>query len=343
MSKTHRITRVEHYPFRYDPIFKFFCAHSACGQLMDFYGIKNAFFHLNCSFDIEVTGIGKDSAAPFISRMDTSPVFDSSLYQFWCETGQTSCDEIRRINAASIAAGQPVILGVDQFYLPYHCEFGKKHGAHAVILYGFDCGHAFLLDQSENNCFKGKVNLHDLECARRSENSWNGSINTGGNIKYASIVLRGQDIEEATLKHVKKTIRATYQKYYLAAKRQPGAVCGSLCVEFFKDYIRNVDRRRSYNAYFMYLYAAVLPLCAKKSLFQVYLERAAQQFCGHGLAALIENMRAVNKVWGVFLKVLLKSAHTTQFSEKAFCDLLHSMDEAIQFEKNLEKVFAAFL
>lgn len=73
-----------------------------------------------------------------------------------------------------IDADIPVVTVVDLYYMNYHRAFGKDHGAHAVVVTGYDEeeGYIELFDKYSlsNSDFDGRIPVEEFKMARSSEN-----------------------------------------------------------------------------------------------------------------------------------------------------------------------------
>lgn len=72
---------------------------------------------------------------------------------------------------AVVARGQPVIIAVDNFYIPFRPAFGDVHAAHLLVLFGFDdaTGEAFVLESTPPQ-YRAPIPLSDYLKARSSDN-----------------------------------------------------------------------------------------------------------------------------------------------------------------------------
>ncbi|OPX45002.1 hypothetical protein CLHUN_12340 [Ruminiclostridium hungatei] len=73
-----------------------------------------------------------------------------------------------------IAADIPVVVVVDLYYMSYHRAYGKDHGAHAVVVTGYDEeeGYIELFDKYSlsSSDFDGRIPVEEFKRARSSEN-----------------------------------------------------------------------------------------------------------------------------------------------------------------------------
>ncbi|AEY64966.1 BtrH N-terminal domain-containing protein [Clostridium sp. BNL1100] len=73
-----------------------------------------------------------------------------------------------------IDTGIPVITVVDMYHMSYHSAYHKTHGAHAVIVTGYNKeeGYVEIFDKYglSKSDFDGRMSIEDLICARKSDN-----------------------------------------------------------------------------------------------------------------------------------------------------------------------------
>ncbi|EPR11844.1 BtrH N-terminal domain-containing protein [Ruminiclostridium papyrosolvens] len=73
-----------------------------------------------------------------------------------------------------IDMGIPVITVVDMYHMSYHSAYHKTHGAHAVVVTGYNKeeGYVEIFDKYglSKSDFDGRISIEDLICARNSDN-----------------------------------------------------------------------------------------------------------------------------------------------------------------------------
>jgi Butirosin biosynthesis protein H, N-terminal len=76
---------------------------------------------------------------------------------------------------ALVAEGQPVIVAVDNFHVPFRPAYGDVHAAHLIVVFGFDeaTDEVYVLDSTPpTKC--GPIPLRDFLVARSSDNPVSG-------------------------------------------------------------------------------------------------------------------------------------------------------------------------
>ena len=311
-----------------DEVFRVFCAHKAALAVLDYYGIADGIFYLNNSLEFRYES---DEHQPdcYATVIDYMPIFAALRGQTHFIYG----DDHRHIwngNKQQILAGHPVIMGVDQFFLPYHAECGVSHGAHAVVLYGFDDERerAFLLDKG---CFNGTIDYNQLHHARVSENSWNFNINTGAALRYASLTLAAAGWPEATNDLIHGHLQESLD-YFEASDTDTGYTALERMLRQFLKEMAGAEPPRDY---YRYAHAQLFPQAQKKRLFQYFLQRIRDR---KGIKPLIELLETTHRVWDELLLTILKLAYTSRNRSVLIGDVTTMTGQIL---KNEAQVFTA--
>lgn len=149
------------------------CLHTAIGSVLayhgfdplltlgaswDFYYRPDELFHAEYYYPLRRPGL-VETLAPFhpVSSTWREPPDDRAAWE-----------EVR----AWIAGGEPAVVAVDNFFVPFRPAFGDVHSAHLVVVYGFDdeAGTVDVLD-AVPPAFDGRIPLNDLCRARSSGNA----------------------------------------------------------------------------------------------------------------------------------------------------------------------------
>jgi hypothetical protein len=107
------------------------------------------------------------------------PTLAASMVPFHpiSSTWHASADPLAALadTKAVIAQGKPVIVAVDNFYVPFRPAFGDVHAAHLLVMFGFDEANdeVYVLDSTPpTHC--GPIPLRDFLAARSSDNPVSG-------------------------------------------------------------------------------------------------------------------------------------------------------------------------
>lgn len=97
----------------------------------------------------------------------------SKAYSITCKHRNTSDpEEAWRIAKEHLNNNEPLIASIDVYYLPYHHQYQQIHGAHSIILNGYDeeGNKVYIIDWYPPQFFKGVISTETLKQARNSLN-----------------------------------------------------------------------------------------------------------------------------------------------------------------------------
>lgn len=312
-----------------DEFFRVFCTHKAALAVLDYYGIADGIFYLNSSLEFRYES---DEHQPdcYATVIDYMPIFAALRGQTHFIYG----DDHRHIwngNKQQILAGHPVIMGVDQFFLPYHAECGVSHGAHAVVLYGFDDERerAFLLDKG---CFNGTIDYNQLHHARVSENSWNFNINTGAALQYASLTLAPTGWPAVTEDLIQLHLQESMD-YFKSYNDQMNVGYVGL-KRMLQHLLGEISQDNKSSDYFRYTHSQLYPQAQKKRLFAYFLYHVRS---ARGIPRLLDQLEKTNCMWSEMLLTVLKLAFTSRNQSMLIADIQNMTEEILKNEADIHK------
>lgn len=163
------------------------CMYAAVGNVLSWYNLDHAF--IQAIFDSQLEFFySRQKQANLSFRLVEEVVFDfvlekSSLKRRLAELlsdyGMRVCwnespdDQQSWREICEAVVKQPIVLFVDQFFVPYHSLYGQRHGGHFVTLLGHaDGGTSYILDsitpvasqQAAARVPSSAVNMH-MHCA----------------------------------------------------------------------------------------------------------------------------------------------------------------------------------
>lgn len=337
------IEGIQDFKFEVNPVFHFSCVHNACDLLMQFYGVENREFYLDCTLDLKIIPQAHEPAYQVLYRHD--PFVDSNFYHF-LHLSNYSENEIWEMNQASVANNIPVILGVDQYYLPYSKDYRKIHGAHAVILCGFHEGkECFLIDCIGQSDYRGFVSIEQLHKARISQNSWNGTVNSGGSIQYASITINDDEFHDKPRRLLEKTLSLSYGRFYGPADKADASFYGIEAMQFMlKCLYHQLEADMSaYQQAFMDFYTAILYHIKKKELFLHYLKSYLKISPSDHRNDLFQKMNSVYKKWHILMKLCLKIAYKSLLIDQYLQEFRILSRQCLESEKSFYHDFRKYM
>lgn len=345
-QKTFLIEKVKDFNFNVNPAYSFSCVHNACDLMMQLYGIENRGFYLDCTLDLKIVPIPKeDNRQKYKTLYRHEPLIYDDSYQF-LHLSDYSEKEIWEMNQASVLNNVPVIIGVDQYYLPYNKAYHKIHGAHAVILSGFregkDC---FIIDCIGQSDYRGFVNIEQVQQARISQNSWSGTINSGGSIQYASITINGDKFNENPKFLLEKTLLLSYDRFYGLINNNDGSLHGIEAMQYMFDclYEKLKSEKNAYKQAFMDFYTDILYHIRKKELFINYLRNYMQISSSDSLNTIFYKIHLIYKKWYILMKLCLKIAHKSTLVYKYLQEFRDLHVQCIKLEKEFHNDFRKYI
>ena len=324
------IEKIYSYSWSYDAHYRFFCVHNSCHQLMGYDGVENRGLYLNCVWDCSVD---YDTSRPygFSISSDSTPLLDdcSPWYQF---TFHDDYEKAWQENCRILNTGRPVIIALDRYYLPYAADFSRRHGAHAALLFGYaeNTKKAFIVDWYPDEFYIGPVCYIDLRKARLSDNAWNGNINSGRELKCASLVL-SEGIPSGGYKQVISTIDAIHNQYFSCEQPCHGQGALQNLLKTILDNSQNPPRV----SLFSYLYRQLFPQVQKKILLDYYLEQASV-FNKDMFQSARRYLHTIIYEWENILQNLMRLAYSEKQNKKTLQDeLRYSLQSVFSQELTL--------
>lgn len=176
---------------------------------------------------------------------------------------------------------EPIIVGVDTYYLPYASNYQKNHAKHTLILCGYDLMEdvVYVIDWYPTWFYRGKVKLVDFLKARSSRNESDGSIYSGSPIEnnWAYINRFEACTSEELMREFLKT---SVEKFFSPICEEEGIeAIGKMCNELKGDC--NIDFNSSYRSVFATVrrvsfftqYLKIYNYCYGEIIFKTLFER----------------------------------------------------------------------
>lgn len=153
---------IQNYELSFLPEMKYLCSKSCAYQMLEFLGYKNPlqYIYVGCFPSICVF------KEHFIANGKISKICGE--HSFIVEGKGKLFNEIFSTNKVQLEKGINPIVIVDTYYLPYRTEYQKLHGAHAVILTGYNDNYVEIIDWYAPTFFKGNLLIQDFIMARTS-------------------------------------------------------------------------------------------------------------------------------------------------------------------------------
>ncbi len=160
------------YNFTYSSKFHYLCVQNCVSQVLNYLGHCNAHHYINCAIEFCVTPqYGITDYIPFVHKKMSEIVIAPINHSVQLKT-VVSSRNAWRINKEILDKNNIFIAIVDVYYLSYRKEFRKIHGAHAVIVTGYqaDKDLVTIYDWYEPYFYEGNISLDEFFAARSSSN-----------------------------------------------------------------------------------------------------------------------------------------------------------------------------
>lgn len=293
--------------FDYRDSFKYFCLKNCVRQLLSA-DIEDSFAYINCVPCIYVYFSGQIPEG-YTVRYNKSPLQDELEAFFVAVEPKWKCAEknfecLRR----TIDNQTPVIAAADGFYLPYKQHYKRYHGAHAIIIYGYDdiSKDIYIIDCYDKDNYKGTLSYDDFFVSWSSVNPSEANPFSGAPINNVWSYMLNIDTAERTSEELVKN-SAVNAKNSFFGRRGGKCFVGLDGLMRLKELLAfkinagiNINLERLHKNLYIYL--------REKILFNDYLEYHHGYIKGVGflLDALKDNLFC----WNVFLTYILKLSVT---------------------------------
>lgn len=226
---------------------------------------------------------------------------------------------------------EPIVVGVDTYYLPYASNYLKNHAKHTLILCGYDLikREVYVIDWYSPWFFKGTLCIDDFLLARKSKNEDDGTIYSGSPVEnnWAYIM----PIEEKTSRELLvETLNITKANYY----NNEGII---VALDKLKVYLNNIEDNEEFKKIYYFMYS----LYFRKKFFLQYLELYAKDDNIVSESLFVDTLKSSIANWDVMLILILKQSRKS--SEKTLNRIIEKigiiMDEEKIMMKEIDNVF----
>ncbi|HEX2927223.1 MAG TPA: BtrH N-terminal domain-containing protein [Ruminiclostridium sp.] len=207
----------------------------------------------------------------------------------------------------------PVIVVVDLYYMRYHGAYLKRHGAHAVVVTGYNQeeGYVELFDKydlSKSN-FDGRMPVEELILARKSENPL-GSYNKP--IRNLWMEVRKNSSFFYNDKRWESIITESCSRMY-GQKEVLGSKCGLDMIEALrKDLLERKERMQGDELFsFLGYYNEAFRVMSRNRIrFGVFLKEIAEKLKDNSAEEISALLKDSAKRWEIISNLVLRSALT---------------------------------
>lgn len=207
---------------KYDSSYESFCFQNCLKILLEARGIKNSDFLINKSLSLLFDS--ESYTKMLYTHKDVRGLLPGVGVVNRYYNPRLRKEDVFEHNCMFISDNnEPIIVGVDTYYLPYASNFKKNHAIHTTVMCGYDLKNAsvHLIDWYEPWLYKGEVSLDEFLLARDSKNEYDGTIFSGTPIENNWAYI--QKIEEKSLDTLfEKLIDLSIRQYFSETEKNQG-------------------------------------------------------------------------------------------------------------------------
>lgn len=301
-----------------------FCYQNCLRILLQAMGYKHPELYINAAMTLRLQKKTEGICFAFHNDMrGLLPSFNSYIVRTYEK------DDARAIlekNMAFINEKQePIIVGVDTYYLPYASNYQKNHARHTLILCGYNLreGLVYVIDWYPTWFYRGKVKLDDFLNARSSRNEDDGTIYSGSPIENNWACINRFEAC-APEKLIKEFLKTSVEKFFLPICEKEGIeAIGGMCNEL----------KRDCNIEFNSLYQSVFIIVRRVSFFTQYLKIYNDCYGKIISQALIERFNEIKGDWEMLQFLLMKQLRSRK--EANLLKIVKNMETIYQKEKEI--------
>lgn len=296
------------------------CLSNVCAQVLEAYRVKDYFLRLNCNWSIHMVYHS-------LSRSEYTLVYDEVplLLQDAGATRLFSRDicseqELWNMIQLNLERDNPIVVGVDRFFLPYHKDYQKKNGAHAIILCGYNNQErvVYFKDWYEQYHVNGKLRYTDFDKAHASQNSWNKEINSGRSLKNATLQFDFQKLQ-GNVHNLESTLRNVEQWY-----RDDKPSVNFQALNYIFENLLHVDGAILQDR-FQSAYRQLYRLYQKKCLYVKYIQHAKFYIRQEAYNKCWKSVTNLELIWKNWMLTILFIAEADR--EKRIMELMRKFKE----------------
>lgn len=316
--------------------FEYFCYKVCYYNILRYYGVRNPELYLNYTMKW-ILKVDNNSTWGFSFSFGDSNdglkrIFDNSIIEIDNEFEDEA--KIWEINKNWLELGMPVVVGVDVYYLPYTPYYERKHAIHSLIVCGYKENEVEVIDWYPDWFYKGKIDLEDLDYARKSKNDEEGIL-SGVPIQYESIVIKKDIYSDDHIGLIKKTINDLKNEFYCKGNNDLFNFYGysALC-EFGKILENNEGMKDDERKLFLkYVFESVYFVPSRKRMFLWFMNSVSNIYPSFQSGQLIEKIKKSIDEWKKFISILTKCMISGKMTD--YEKILIKFKEILDDEKDL--------
>lgn len=336
--------------FVYDSVFHFVCLKNCIRQILNYYGVQNSLFYINCVPDITYESDNNSNGKYFVAyQSNLTPILPNYINKLkhftYSEADSQKAwdDALLRIND-----GYPIIAMVDTYELTYReKDYHKNHGSHAIIVYGYDPSHeeVKIIDWYEPFFFKGKISKKEYLNARNSTNSYSNNPFSGHSLENEWFYLCKHGWIEDSNKLLKESLNL-YLLYNLDVTLKPekeNTYVGvkALKILFEKFSSINLPSKTIVEEFYNNIYSEY----KAKHLFMHYLKSYNEKNNTEFLVSVVSILKELCIKWDATTTLLLKTivTNSTATFEKSKVKLSEIIKQEYHLLSAISEVYDSML
>lgn len=280
-----------------------FCYQNCLRILLQAMGYKYPELYINAAMTLRLREKTEGICFEFHNEMrGLLPNFESNVVRIYEKENSNVIWEKNRTYLNE--RHEPIIVGVDTYYLPYASNYKKNHAKHTLILCGYDLTEdvVYVIDWYPSWFYRGKVKLDDFLKARSSRNESDGSIYSGSPIENNwAYINRFEACASEDL--MREFLETSVEKFFFPICEEEGIeAIGKMCNELKTDC--NID--------FNNLYQSVFAIVRRVSFFTQYL-KIYNDCCGEIISKkLFEWLNEIKGDWEMLQFLFMKQLRSNK-------------------------------
>ncbi|KYH33960.1 hypothetical protein CLTEP_20970 [Clostridium tepidiprofundi DSM 19306] len=338
-----KISEIKNYS--YDNEYDSFCYQNCIKLILAYYGVKkpNLFINMTLSFKLRneksKIHIFDDDARSVL------PQYKEMVPRYFYEEDVKARDKVWKINCELIREGEPIIVGVDSYYLEYLPYYKNSHGRHTVIVDGFDEESQMVdvVDWFSPWFFIGKVPLNQFLNARDSVNEYDGGIYSGKPVYNNWAKVEKHRLDENNAKLIYTQVKLSYDQYFIDHCEE-NEYNGFFATKQLKKILENVDTEFDVEQKIEFLkdlHDQLYKSNRRRDFFGLFVKEAYEETKLKKFQLLEAKTKLFFENWEKFIYKIIKCY--MRYKENGIMKLIEALDDIINFEMEYKEILVSVL
>lgn len=337
------INEIENYS--YDSEYDSFCYQNCIKLILAYYGVKkpNLIINMTLSFKLKY-----DKNKIYIYDDDARnvlPEYKEMVQRYFYDYDVYVKNKVWNMNHELIREGEPIIVGVDSYYLEYLPYYKKSHGRHTIIIDGFDeeSRMVSVVDWFFPWFFVGVISLDQFLEARDSINENDGGIYSGIPIYNNWARVKKFEPKEDNKKLIYKQLELSYYQYFENNCRE-NEYNGLFATKQLKKILEDVNKELNTEqkiGFLKDLHKQLYISNRRRDFFRLLIKEAYQETKFEYFQFFEVKTRTFYEIWEKFIYKIIKCY--MKYSEINFIKLTEALEDIIDFEIEYRKIIINIL